>query len=127
TPEMKRKENDYNDEEGRYVLTIEWINEQSEPVSEQLIELLTKCLKTAADSEQAEGEVVVTLVDDQRIRELNRDYRGIDQPTDVLSFAMNDVVDDEPEIFFADEETDDDEPFPNMLGDIVISVPRAQA
>ena len=53
----------------------------------------------------ARGEVVVALVSDQRIRILNRDYRGKDQPTDVLSFP----ADPAPHA-------------PPSLGDIVIAI-----
>lgn len=64
-----------------------------------------------------EAEVSLTLVDDTRIHELNRDYRGVDRPTDVLSFALQEETEDEPDI--VDYEDD-------LLGDIVISVERAR-
>lgn len=38
--------------------------------------------------EEGPAEVSLTLTDDRRIQELNRDYRGLDKPTDVLSFSM---------------------------------------
>jgi probable rRNA maturation factor len=37
-----------------------------------------------------EGEASILLTDDAKIRELNRTYRGKDQPTNVLSFPSND-------------------------------------
>jgi probable rRNA maturation factor len=37
----------------------------------------------------ADGHVAVELVDEGRIRELNREYRGIDAPTDVLAFPVD--------------------------------------
>jgi len=37
----------------------------------------------------AEGHVAVELVDSERIRELNRVHRGVDRPTDVLSFPID--------------------------------------
>ena len=52
-------------------------------------------------------EVSVTFTDNESIRELNREYRDIDRPTDVLSFPMDDEGDD------------------SVLGDIVISLERA--
>jgi probable rRNA maturation factor len=36
-----------------------------------------------------EGHLAVELVDGERIRELNRDHRGLDRPTDVLSFPVD--------------------------------------
>lgn len=63
-----------------------------------------------------EAEVSLMLVDDERIHELNREYRGVDRPTDVLSFALQEETEEEPDTEFEDD----------MLGDIVISVPRAR-
>ena len=60
-------------------------------------------------------EVSVTLTDNGHIRELNRDYRGIDRPTDVLSFALRES--EEPETL--------GESGAEALGDIVISLERA--
>jgi len=62
-------------------------------------------------------ELSILLVDDDYIRKLNHLYRGQDSPTDVLSFAMNESGEDEPE-YDASEET-------NILGDIVISLEKA--
>ena len=67
----------------------------------------------------ANCEVSITVTDDDHIHELNRRYRGIDRPTDVLSFAFNES--DEPEIIFDDEDHID------TLGDIIVSIDRAKA
>lgn len=64
---------------------------------------------------EADSEVSVTLFRDKRIRELNRDYRGKDLPTDVLSFAQLETGWDEPHF----------EGMPRLLGDIAISVDTA--
>ena len=63
--------------------------------------------RPAADADS----VTVMLVSDERMRRLNRDFRGIDRPTDVLSFGAE----------------DDDPPLPGdrHLGDIAIAVPTA--
>ena len=66
-----------------------------------------------------DSEVSITLTNDETIHELNRDYRGIDRPTDVLSFAFHES--DEPEII-----TDDIDEAIDTLGDIIISVERAK-
>ena len=63
-------------------------------------------------------EVSVTLTDDEGIRKLNRSFRKIDKPTDVLSFPLFDFEGDADAVA---EELDD------MLGDIVISLERASA
>lgn len=106
------------------MLNIEILNEQSEEITAEQEELIRTCLSAAAEREEVAGEVVVTLVDDERIHELNRDYRGVDRPTDVLSFAMNETGEGEMEIYMGEEEMDE---YPNMLGDIVISIPRTKA
>lgn len=64
-----------------------------------------------------DAEVSVTLTNDAHIHALNRDYRGVDRPTDVLSFAL--MESEEPEIF--------DAPGGVVLGDLVISLERAAA
>ncbi|KGE18160.1 rRNA maturation RNase YbeY [Paenibacillus wynnii] len=107
-------------------LQMIWNNEQDElEISDSLIGLFETILQKAGELEGVEaGEVDLTFVDNKRIHELNRDFRGIDRPTDVLSFAMNDTVEDEPEIIYEVEE--ESEEIPNALGDIIISVTRAQ-
>src|SRR4051812_14174904 len=49
-------------------------------------ETVRAALAAAASARQAEGEVSVLLTDDAAIRVLNRDWRQIDKPTNVLSF-----------------------------------------
>lgn len=61
------------------------------------------------------SEVSITLTDDENIHELNKKFRGLDRPTDVLSFAFRES--DEPQILDSDLE---------ILGDIIISVERAK-
>jgi len=61
------------------------------------------------------NEVSLVFCDDAYIQNLNRDYRGKDQPTDVLSFALNEG--EEPEIV--------DGPVQVLLGDIIISLETA--
>lgn len=64
-------------------------------------------------------EVSVTIVGDRRMHQLNKQYRNIDAPTDVLSFPLNDPA--QP----------DEGPFVEIpdgvmrLGDIIISFPQA--
>ena len=61
-------------------------------------------------------EISVVITDGEGIREINREYRNIDKPTDVLSFPQYDFV--SPTIFADDLK---EEPKPIMLGDIVIA------
>ncbi len=62
-------------------------------------------------------DISVTVTDNIHIHELNREYRGVDRPTDVLSFPM---------YSFTDDDMPEDGPAPVVLGDIVISVERAK-
>lgn len=105
------------------MLTIEIVNEQDEEIMQEHQQLIENCLQKAAQFEEIKGEVVITLVNNERIHELNRDYRGVDRPTDVLSFALNEEGEGDMEIFVEESEFDD---YPNMLGDIIISIPRTK-
>ncbi|MFE4711315.1 MULTISPECIES: rRNA maturation RNase YbeY [unclassified Paenibacillus] len=109
-------------------LSVVWNNEQEQfEINDSLIALLESILQKAGEAEGINsGEVDLTFVDNERIHELNREYRGIDRPTDVLSFAMNESAEDEPEIIYELEEGETLEDVPEVLGDIIISVPRAQ-
>ncbi|OAB33951.1 rRNA maturation RNase YbeY [Paenibacillus glacialis] len=109
-------------------LQLAWSNEQSEyEINDSLITLLESALQKAGEAEGViDGEVALTFVNDEQIHELNRDYRGIDRPTDVLSFAMNDSLDDELAIVYELEGGAEMEELPDVLGDIIISVSRAK-
>lgn len=63
-------------------------------------------------------DVSLTFVSNERIHELNRDYRGIDRPTDVLSFECDNIP-------FDDEEIDQAIEF--ELGDVIIATDVALA
>lgn len=64
-------------------------------------------------------EVTIVLSDDREIQELNREYRDMDSPTDVLSFAYHEDNPWEPGY---------EEPFlEDALGDIIISLERAKS
>ncbi len=67
----------------------------------------------------AAAEVSVSFVDNAEIHELNREYREKDRPTDVLSFPMWEAEDI--------EEGNYEDGHAVMLGDIVLSVEKAQA
>jgi probable rRNA maturation factor len=87
-------------------LRLEWNNEQTGyDISQELVEKLEHLLQLAGQSERVtEGEVALTFVDDKEIRRLNKEYRGLDKPTDVLSFAMQEMGEDEIEIIFDEDD-----------------------
>ena len=67
----------------------------------------------ALEGFERDAEVSVTLTDNETIRAINDEYRGIDEATDVLSFPQFDRAEDYPPRGFV------------PLGDIVVSVERA--
>ncbi|GIM44754.1 endoribonuclease YbeY [Collibacillus ludicampi] len=104
-------------------VSVEVIQEVEMDLPVDVDDLLTKAIMAAASYEGCETvDVAVTIVDDETIRELNRTYRNKDASTDVLSFAMNESIEDEPDIVYDDLEDEIEE---QPLGDIVISLPTA--
>ena len=63
------------------------------------------------ESAPADADMTIVLTDDAQLHELNREYLGVDAPTDVLSFPA------------AEEDPETGTPY---LGDILISIPRAK-
>lgn len=98
-------------------MMIDFIDEHNY-VEEQQINEIERLLQFAADKEgiDSEAELSITFVNNEEIQEINRIYRGKDQPTDVISFAMEEMGEGEIAI-----KGDD---LPIILGDIIISIPR---
>ena len=67
--------------------------------SEDLEKLIRMVLTEGAKQQKVaeDAEISVLICDADTIHELNRDYRDVDAPTDVLSFALNEGEDDVPE------------------------------
>lgn len=91
---------------------INIFNETGIEVSE--LEIIEKLLDYAIEYEELDNlEFNVIIVDNKKIHELNKEFRGIDRPTDVITFAL-----------------EDNEDFPVMetriLGDIYISLDKAK-
>ena len=80
-----------------------------EPLFEKIAERTKKVLKL-----KKEYQLSVTFVRSRTIHTINRDYRGIDRPTDVITFAAM----DDSEFFTEEEEAD--------LGDIFINIDYAK-
>ena len=76
-----------------------------------------------------EAEVSLLVIHDEEIREMNREHRGIDRPTDVLSFPMLEfeTPGDFSEVSEETADVFDPESGELMLGDIVISADRVTA
>jgi probable rRNA maturation factor len=88
-----------------------------------------KVVEACLDYEQCpyEAEVSILLTDNEQIRQINQEYRGIDTPTDVLSFPVIEypTPGDFSELEEAVAEYFHPETGELLLGDIVISIDRA--
>ena len=87
--------------------------ERDVPVSDKIVERLRQAASAALRHEAVEGpaEISLLLTDSARVRQLNKDFLGIDRPTDVLSFPLGDTLPGAG----------------HYLGDVAIAVPVAQA
>ena len=74
-------------------------------------EILERAAQAALAHQSVDGDLTIVLTDDAQLQELNREYLGIDAPTDVLSFPASET---------------DPETARRYLGDILISIPRAE-
>jgi len=85
------------------------INYQGISASEWEETIISYCLKVLDEIKRDNWELSVVLCDDFFIQNLNKEYRGKDEPTDVLSFTLGETVqDDEKDVY--------------LPGDIVISI-----
>lgn len=89
--------------------------------------LLLRVARTVLDQELDHAvEMSIVITDEETIRGLNCEFRGYDEPTDVLSFGLSDLakmaVDDEAEPFRFPEPPDER----LRLGEVVISYPTAE-
>jgi len=110
-------------------LRLEWSNEQDKvEIPESFFDRLKQLLQLAGEAEGlTDGEVMLSFVNDEEIHQLNKEYRNIDRPTDVLSFAMQEESDEELDIIYEVENEDEILPFEGVLGDIIISTERAKS
>lgn len=91
------------------IVSREGVEDDEPPSSGWIEKVVMETLRAARFEDNA--EVSVLLTGDERIHQLNQEYRGKDKPTDVLSFAFEDdqSVKLPPEV-------------PRMLGDVVLSL-----
>ncbi len=86
---------------------------QARGAGDELIAVIRHAAAAALSHEGRQGDINIALVDDSEIQRMNREYREVDQPTDVLSFPAWEGY----EIYTAPD---------GFLGDIAISLPKAQ-
>lgn len=101
------------------LLEIDFLDE-TEKVKKEDIELVASLLQHAAKVEEIEEgtELSVTFVTNEAIHEINKQYRDKDAPTDVISFALEELGEGETAIIA--------EGMPRVLGDIIISIDRTR-
>lgn len=106
------------------IMTVLIDNVQSVMDADGIEDLIETAVKTAIEYEGIKGEqqVSVVLADNDYIRRLNSEYRGIDKPTDVLSFPMLENGENNGQ---ADDINMDMDTGELVLGDIVISLEKA--
>lgn len=100
-----------------------YFTDETNEISAAQRDLMLNILEFASDYLKQAGimEMSLQVVDDAKIQEINRDYRDKDQPTDVISFAIEDSVEEEmPILSWPDD-------MPRELGDIFISLDTAKA
>lgn len=109
-------------------MTIDFENEQEQMFDFDFLETAKEVMEAVLDQEECpyESQVSLVLTDDEEIHRTNREFRGIDRPTDVLSFPMVDFpapadysILEEDDTYFHPESGE------LLLGDIMISIPRA--
>lgn len=88
--------------------------------------LIKRAAAMALDAEGVDMPCIISvmLTDDEGIHRVNREFRGVDRPTDVLSFPMNELAPGEFDAALCERDMDSGAV---MLGDMMISVPRCAA
>lgn len=96
--------------------------DETKHVTDHQLDLVRGVLEYAANylSLPENTEMSVTLMDNKHIHEINKKYRGIDKPTDVISFAMEEDGDEDNIILPSDMEFE----MPKNLGDLMISMEK---
>ena len=93
---------------------VEIFNETNEEIEDlKILKPLLEYARKYEGLEDTELEFSIIIVDNERIHEINKEYRGIDRPTDVISFALEDSEGVELENY-------------RILGDIYISIDKVK-
>ena len=98
-----------------------YLNDETDTINSPIQELVKNILIHAAAEEglSEETEVSVTFMFDGDLQKVNAEYRGINEPTDVISFALEEMSEGEVSIVV-------EKGMPIVLGDILISVDTAR-
>ena len=101
------------------------IYDDTKNVPEEKIKLIEDILNFAGSYLKLpeNTEMSVTLMDNEHIHEINKKYRGVDKPTDVISFAIEEDDPDEVPIILPEDEGFD---IPKNIGDIMVSMDKVK-
>lgn len=101
------------------------IYDDTKNVPEEKIKLIEDVLNFAGSYLKLpeNTEMSVTLMDNEHIHEINKKYRGVDKPTDVISFAIEEEDPDEVPIILPEDEEFD---IPKNIGDIMVSMDKVK-
>lgn len=101
------------------------IYDDTKNVPEEKIKLIEDVLNFAGSYLKLpeNTEMSVTLMDNEHIHEINKKYRGVDKPTDVISFAIEEADPDEVPIILPEDEEFD---IPKNIGDIMVSMDKVK-
>ncbi|MBZ2200475.1 MAG: rRNA maturation RNase YbeY [Lentilactobacillus hilgardii] len=100
-----------------YDKTEKGISEKDEKLIRDVLNFAGSYIHLADNTEMS-----VTLVNNDEIHKINREYRGVDRATDVISFAIEDEAEDDDFPIVMDE--DMQELIPENIGDIFVSVDK---
>ena len=93
---------------------VEIFNETNEEIKDiEILKPLLEYARKVENLEDTELEFSIIITDNERIHEINREYRNIDRPTDVISFALEDSEDIKLDNY-------------RILGDIYISIDKVK-
>ncbi|WP_410502658.1 rRNA maturation RNase YbeY [Exiguobacterium acetylicum] len=98
-----------------------YMTDENNRLTEEQQQLVESILIYTAEQEEVDpnSELSVTFVSNDEIQEINREWRGKDQATDVISFAMEELGEGEIDFGLLEDE-------PIVLGDLIISVERCR-
>ncbi|QBO37319.1 rRNA maturation RNase YbeY [Periweissella cryptocerci] len=96
--------------------TKEHVSDEHQQLVHDVLEFAGNYIKLPEDTEMS-----VTFMNNDEIQKYNRDYRGVDKPTDVISFAIEEEDDDDFALIMDEEMLED---LGKNIGDILISMDK---
>lgn len=100
------------------MILIDFFPENLEVDEEILLNLKNIAQKVLKIYGEDNAQVSISITNNEEIHKINKEYRNINRETDVISFALNEKGDGEPEIYGGEI---------NYLGEIIISIEKAKS